>query len=103
MGRLLIPLILLCAVLGATVLTDRPLPRADLTISNGTDVTTLDLQRVSWMNELRVARVLFEGLVANDVFDPGYRIIPAAAEHWTISDDGREYRFTLRDDAKWSN
>ncbi len=103
MGRLLVPLVLFCLALGAVVVADRPLPRADLSLSNGNDVTTLDLQRMSWMNDLRVARVLFEGLVANDVFDADYRVIPAVAERWEVSDDGREYRFFLREDARWSN
>jgi oligopeptide transport system substrate-binding protein len=103
MGRLLVPFLVFGATLAAVVLSDRPLPRADLTISNGNDVTTLDLQRMSWMNDLRVARLLFEGLVANDVFDPEYKVIPAAAQRWEISPDGREYRFFLRPDAKWSN
>ncbi|HZW08534.1 MAG TPA: ABC transporter substrate-binding protein, partial [Phycisphaerales bacterium] len=103
MGRLLVPFLVLCAALAGVVLSDRPVPRADLTISNGNDVTTLDLQRMSWMNDLRVARLLFEGLVANDVFDPEYRIIPAVAERWEISPDGREYRFFLRPGAEWSN
>lgn len=103
MGRLFLPFALFCAALVAVVLADRPLPRADLTIANGNDVTTLDLQRMSWMNDLRVARLLFEGLVANDVFDPDYKIIPAAAERWEVSADGLEYRFFIRDDARWSN
>lgn len=103
MGRLLIPFVVFCAILGAIVLSDRPLPRADLAISNGPDVTTLDLQRMSWMHDLRAARILFEGLVANDVFDPDYKIIPAAAERWEVSPDGLEYRFFLRENARWSN
>lgn len=103
MLRLVLPFVLFVAILVGVVLSDRPLPRADLTISNGNDVTTLDLQRMSWTQDLRVARLVFEGLVANDVFDPEYRIIPAVAERWELSDDGREYRFFLREDAKWSN
>ncbi|VAX41788.1 Oligopeptide ABC transporter, periplasmic oligopeptide-binding protein OppA (TC 3.A.1.5.1), partial [hydrothermal vent metagenome] len=103
MSRLVLPLVFFVAILGAIVLSDKPLPRADLSISNGNDVTTLDLQRMSWMHDLRLARVVFEGLVANDVFDPDYAIIPAVAERWEVSDDGREYRFFLRKDAKWSN
>lgn len=103
MSRLLLPFALFVSILGAIVLSDRPLPKADLSISNGNDVTTLDLQRMSWMHDLRVARIVFEGLVANDVFDPQYAIIPAVAERWEVSEDGREYRFFLREDAEWSN
>lgn len=103
MSRLLLPLVLLAAIVGAIIASDRPMPKADLRISNGNDVTTLDLQRMSWTHDLRLARLLFEGLVANDVFDPNYKIIPAVAERWEVSDDGREYRFFIRDDARWSN
>jgi oligopeptide transport system substrate-binding protein len=103
MLRLVLPLALLSALLIGVVVSDRPLPRADLSISNGNEITTLDLQRMSWTQDLRLARLVFEGLVANDVFDPDYAIVPAVAERWEVSDDGREYRFFLREDARWSN
>jgi len=114
MGRLLIPFLVLLAVIGATMLTDRPAPRADFAFINRGDVTTLDPQRMSWMQDLRVARVIFEGLVANDVFTRGYDPRPAVAESWdrrleTRTDaDGTErtveiYTFHLRPDARWSN
>lgn len=103
MCRLLLPFVLFVVVLVAIVLSDRPMPRADLAISNGNDVTTLDPQRMSWTHDLRVSRLVFEGLVANDVFDPDFTIIPAVAERWEVSPDGREYWFFLRGDAKWSN
>lgn len=103
MVRLLVPFaVLLLAVLIATR-SDRPLPRADFTFINKNDVTTLDPQRMSWMQDLRVARLLYEGLVRNDVFDWDYAIQPAAAERWEISPDRRTYTFHLRTDAKWSN
>lgn len=103
MYKLLLPFVLLIAAVGASVLSDRPLPPADFTISNGTDVTTLDLQRMSWMQDLRVARCLFEPLVQNDIFTNGYDIIPAAAQSWEVSPDGLLYTFQMRPDAKWSN
>jgi len=55
------------------------------------------------MQDLRVARMLFEGLVANDVFTHGYDIVPAVAESWEVSEDGLEYTFHLREGARWSN
>ena len=103
MLRLALPFALFMAILIGVIVSDRPLPRADLTFSNGNDITTLDLQRMSWTQDLRLARIVSEGLVANDVFDPGYKIIPAVAARWEVSDDGREYRFFLRDNARWSN
>ncbi len=103
MLKILAPVILLVLVVAATLVTDRPMPRADFAFVNRGDVNTLDLQKMSWMQDLRVARILFEGLVANDVFTHDYAIIPAAAERWELSADGLEYTFHIREDAKWSN
>src|SRR5690606_1568410 len=101
--KLLAPALLLVLVIAATLVTDRPLPPADFTFINRGDVTTLDPQRMSWMQDLRVARLVFEGLVANDVFTDGYDIVPAVAERWEVSPDGLVYTFHRRPDAKWSN
>ncbi|MFI4917288.1 MAG: peptide ABC transporter substrate-binding protein [Phycisphaerales bacterium JB060] len=103
MLKILAPVILLVLVVAATLVTDRPMPRADFAFVNRGDVNTLDLQKMSWMQDLRVARVLFEGLVANDVFTHDYAIIPATAERWELSPDGLEYTFHIREDARWSN
>lgn len=103
MRRLLAPILVLAALVAFSVLSDHPDPRADFTFINRGDVTTLDLQRMSWMQDLRVARLVYEGLVRNDVFADGYAVQPAVAERWEISPDGRTYRFYLRADAKWSN
>jgi len=47
-----------------------------------------------------VARNLFRGLVA---LGPDLEIEPDLAERFTVSDNGRSYRFTLRGDALWSD
>lgn len=103
MLKLLVPILGLALLLAVTVLSDRPLPRADFTFINKNDVTTMDIQRMSWMQDLRVARLTHEGLVRNDVFSWDYAITPAAAERWEVSPDRRVYTFTLRASAKWSN
>ena len=103
MGRLLVPFLLLVALVGLGVLADRPQPPADLTIANGTDVSTLDPQRMSWMQDLRVARCLYEGLVRHDVLSYDFDITPGVAESWSVSEDGLTYTFRFRDDARWSN
>lgn len=103
MMRLLVPFVLIFALVGITVLWDRPLPQTDLAIINRGDVTSLDLQTISWMQDLRVARLLFEGLVKNDTFSWEFRTIPALAERWELSADKRTYTFHLRENAKWSN
>ncbi|MEO1007431.1 MAG: peptide ABC transporter substrate-binding protein [Planctomycetota bacterium] len=103
MVKLLAPVLLLALVVAATMVSDRPLPRADFAFVNRGDVSTLDLQKMSWMQDLRVARMVFEGLVENDVFTQGYDVVPAVAERWDISGDGLTYTFHLRDNAKWTN
>jgi len=103
MPRMLVPLALLVALVAAAVLSDRPAPRADLVFVNASEVNTLDPQRMSWMHDLRTARLLYEGLVRNDVLSEGFGIVPGVAESWDISPDGRTYTFTIRDEAKWSN
>jgi oligopeptide transport system substrate-binding protein len=80
-----------------------PDPPADFVFINRGDVSTLDLARISWQQDLRVARILHEGLVRNDVFSPDFAVVPAAAERWEISPDRRVYTFHLRHDARWSN
>jgi len=103
MGRVAIPLLLLVIVVGAAVVSDRPQPPADFTFINRGDVNTLDLQRMSWMQDLRIARLLFEGLTRTDVMTWEFAQIGGVAESWDISEDRRTYTFHLRDDARWSN
>ncbi len=103
MVRILLPVLLLAAALVLSVVSERPMPKADIVINNGNDVATLDLQRMSWSMDLRAARVLFEGLVTNDQHTWGFDIAPAVAERWDISEDGRTYTFHIRDNARWSN
>jgi oligopeptide transport system substrate-binding protein len=103
MAKLILPFLLLIAAVGASILTDRPQPRADFTFINRGDLSTLDPQRMSWMQDLRIGRLLFEGLIRNDVFSREFKVIPAAAESWEISPDGLTYTFHLRAGARWSN
>ncbi|MGN6366755.1 MAG: peptide ABC transporter substrate-binding protein [Phycisphaerae bacterium] len=65
------------------------------------DVKTLDVGQMSWMNDIRTAMALWEGLATYrwDSLKP----IPGAAESWEISKDQKTYTFHLRRDAKWSN
>lgn len=50
--------------------------------------------------EADLSRHLFRGLVA---IGPNYDVLPDLAESWAILEDGLTYRFTLRDDAYWSD
>ena len=74
------PLVVLLLVIVAALLGDKPQPRADFAFINRGDVTTLDLALMSWQQDLRVARVLYEGLTKNDIFTWDYQNKPGVAE-----------------------
>jgi oligopeptide transport system substrate-binding protein len=103
MYKLLLPFLLLAALVVGSVVSDRPAPRADFTFVNRGDVSTLDLQRMSWMQDMRAAKILFEGLVRNNVLTWDYPVVPGVAERWDISPERTRYTFHLRADARWSN
>lgn len=103
MIKLVAPLVLIALAILATSLWDRPPGKADFVFINRGDVTTLDLAKVSWQQDIRVARIVHEGLVKNDVFTEDFAIRPAVAEAWEISPDGKTYTFHIRESAKWSN
>jgi len=67
MLKLIAPFVILFVAIFLVVASDKPDPPADFTFINRGDVTTLDPQRMSWMQDLRVARLLFEPLVRLDV------------------------------------
>lgn len=73
---------------------------ATLNIHNGGDPSSLDPHKVSGDWENRIVGDIFEGLVTED---RGASPIPAQAESWTISDDGKVYTFKLRQSAVWSD
>lgn len=69
-------------------------------IGNGADPETLDPHTNRGVPSANIGRDLFEGLVSEA---PNGDLIPGVAESWTVSDDGKTYTFTLREEARWSN
>ncbi|MFZ2873614.1 MAG: peptide ABC transporter substrate-binding protein [Phycisphaerales bacterium] len=102
MKRLLAPLLVLILLAASALVADRPLPRADLVILNRGEVSTLDATQMSWLQDFRVAVMLFDGLTRYDLDSPDLAPIPALASSWEISPDATTYTFHLRD-ARWSN
>src|SRR5262245_34779186 len=110
------PFIVLMALVGAVAwaFSLQPLPQADFTFDNGTEVQTLDPAKATGNPENRVINGLFEGLL-RQLPEAGYRekygphqntpltAQPAMAESLTVSDDGKTYTFVMRKDAKWSD
>ncbi|MDW6001418.1 ABC transporter substrate-binding protein [Vibrio mangrovi] len=74
-------------------------PVQELVRGNGSEIETLDPQKVNGVPGANVDRDLFEGLVNED----GYgEIIPGVAEKWETKDN-KTFIFHLRKTAKWSN
>lgn len=61
---------------------------------------SLDPHRAEDAFSYDVLRDLYEGLTASS---PTGEVIPATAESWRVTDDGKTYIFTIRRDARWSN
>jgi len=61
---------------------------------------TLDTHKTSTVQEAHILRDLLEGLVS---YNAKGEAVPGQAAKWEVSDDGKTYRFTLRDGLKWSN
>lgn len=103
MFKLFVPVALVAMLITLAAWWDKPSPRADLTIINNGEVSTLDFTQMSWMQDFRAARLLWEGLTRSDIFSQSYKTLPAAADRWEISEDQLTYTFHLRPAAKWSN
>jgi len=73
--------------------------KQELVRGNGTEVATLDPQKIEGVPESNVAYDLFETLVIQD--DHG-KILPGAAKSWETTDN-KTFIFHLRPEAKWSN
>jgi oligopeptide transport system substrate-binding protein len=99
--RLFAPIVVLAALLGAMSWFDDTRPRADVVMVHRVDVFTLDPQRMSYQQDLRVAMALYEGVAALE--NRTCKAAPGVAESWEISPDGKRYVFRLRENARWSN
>jgi peptide/nickel transport system substrate-binding protein len=60
----------------------------------------LDPHVATAFSSAQINSVIYEGLTA---IDRDLKVVPALADHWTISPDGLTYDFILRKDAKFHN
>jgi len=67
---------------------------------NDADPETLDPQKTSTVYEDHILRDMYEGLM---IYDAAAKVVPGAASAVQVSEDGKVYRFTMREGAKWSN
>ena len=71
-----------------------------LTVATGVDITTLDPQAQPTRWDALVASNMFDGLLARN---KDMKIVPALAEKWIVSEDGKTITFTLRKGVKFQN
>jgi ABC-type oligopeptide transport system substrate-binding subunit len=71
-----------------------------LSRGNGPEPESLDPHKARSTQAADVLRDIGEGLVG---YSPGGELVAAAAERWEISEDGLQYDFWLRPEARWSN
>ncbi len=91
------PALLLALAMAAVPATGRA---AQLERGNGPEPSTLDAHRCQEVACGNVLRDLYEGLVTEDAQG---RLVPGMAEAWSVSADGRRWRFRLRPGLAWSN
>lgn len=103
MARLLIiPTVLLAFLAGAMVWSNRSQgSKADFTFVCPSENKTLDLGVMSWMQDIRIAYALYEGLYTLDpaTLEP----ILGSADHVDVNGDKTVYTFHIRDNARWTN
>ena len=106
-----VPLLLVLAACGPTPSTSEPAgtngtppegaPPSPAVLRRGTaEIDSLDPALAVLMESAAVLRDVYEGLAR---IGPDLRPVPAAAERWDVSADGRTYTFHLRRGARWSN
>lgn len=64
---------------------------------------SLDWHRSSDTTSALITANLMEGLTEYDLNDKDLKLIPALAEKWEASDNARKWKFTLRQNVKWSD
>ncbi|MBQ71894.1 MAG: hypothetical protein CMJ67_03210, partial [Planctomycetaceae bacterium] len=100
MAKITLPLLLLAALVAIVIGFEDRRPRADFVYVHMSDLFTLDPQKMSYQHDLRMAKGIYETLVA---IDPQGEVVPAAADRWEVSDDDRRWTFHLRDGLRFTN
>jgi len=72
-----------------------------LYLGNAAEPADIDPHITTGSPEHNIQTALYEGLVTKDLetLEPK----PGVADSWSVSEDGRVYRFHIRDTARWSN
>jgi oligopeptide transport system substrate-binding protein len=98
----IIPVVLLALLAGAMVWSSKGQGSpADFTFVNRGENKTLDIGVMSWMQDIRIAYALWEGLYTLDPVT--LKPVPGSADHIEVNDAGTIYVFHIRPTAQWSN
>ena len=99
LAALLLAAISLALLLGGES-GDSGRPPSTLQRGLSSDPESIDPHKARSTQAAEVLRDIGEGLVA---YSPTGELLGAAAESWSISDDGLTYTFNIRPEARWSN
>ncbi len=97
----LLVLLLFIFTAEASTPLDKAVEDQILYLGNGTEPQGLDPHTVTGVPEHKILLSLMEGLVTRH--PEGKGSVPAVAERWETSEDGKEYTFYLNKNARWSN
>ena len=90
----------IAALIIAAALITAPARAQVLEIATDQSPVGLDPQIATSFATQLITSTIYEGLTA---IDPDLHVVPALAKSWTVSDDGRSYRFELRPGATFHN
>ena len=93
MSRL--PAIFLVLIMNAPLAADEVLRRG-----LGPEPDSLDIHQAQGLAAINLLRDLREGLFT---YDESGELVPGVAASWEALDEGRRYRFEMREDARWSD
>ena len=94
----LLVLAVMISLIGCKETEQDPVARTDINLAIPGDVNTLSPSNSNSAYEGGLFGNIFEGLVR---VNSDYEVVPAVASSWTVSEDGLEYTFTIRDGIKF--
>ncbi|MAY64035.1 MAG: ABC transporter [Rhizobiales bacterium] len=89
--------LLLAAAAIGTVTGTAIAAAADLSVARSVDADSLDAYKTSNTQSLQITNLIFDTLLT---MDKDGSVHPGLASAWTMSDDGKTYSFTIRDNVK---
>lgn len=99
MKKMMALIVLTASVLFGTLTVQAQTPPDVLVVGQIAEPKSLDPAAVTAVNDFRILMNVYDGLVRYK--DGTLEVEPALAKSWTISEDGTEYTFELRDGVKF--